>query len=196
MTIMRIVLSIVMVLFCSLCKANKDEIDRLAVYMREAQILIETRSFLRELHDQHEKGTKINKKQALEVADQVEQIAIHGCECENLEQENMLGSQAYALSAGIYGILSKNDKNIKLGIKSYHGLVKARELDPANTDAIKGQAIALNMILSKSWAIRKVVAVALGINLEDARRELVHDLREFPERKDLQLLADKLEMNM
>lgn len=196
MKTLRTLLPIFLVLFCGSSQANLEEIERLAADVREAQVLIETRSFLRGLHQQHTKGTEIDKKEALAVAAKLEKIAIDGCECEDLEQENMLGSQAYALAAGIYGILSKDKKNISLGLKSYKGLIKARELNPDNTDAIKGQAVALNLILAKGWAKRKIAAMALGINLEDAQRELIHDLRGFPDRKDLQRLADQLESKL
>lgn len=192
----KTILSIFLILSCGTSAANLEEIEKLAPDMREAQILVETRSFLKGLYEQRNKGIKIDKKEALAVAAKVEQIATHGCECEDLEQENMLGGQAYALAAGIYGILSKDSKDIMLGRKSYHGLIKARELDPNNIDAIKGQAIALNMILAKGWVVSKIAAVVLGINLVDAQRELVHDLRGFPDRKDLQRLADELEDNI
>jgi|GEM_PF-4120388 len=196
MKTMTTALSLFFLLFNSSSKANNEEIQILATYMRDAQTLVETRAYLRVLNEQHRKGIKVNEKEAWIAADKVEQIAIYGCNCESIEQENMLRSQAYAIAAGIYGILSKDKNDIKLGIKSYLGLIKARELNPYNTDAIKGQAVALNIILSKGWATRKIAAIALGINLEDAQRELIQDLRGFPERKDLQELADKLEAKL
>lgn len=193
MKILKTVILVVFALFCVSLQANTDELEKLATVMREAQILIETRIFLRGLNEQRKNGTKIDKNKALAVADKAEQIAINGCECEGEQQNNVLRSQAYTLIAGIYGILSKDSRDIKLGKKSYHGLVKARELDPNNTDAIKGQAIALNMILAKGWLVSKIAAMALDINLEDSQRQLIHDLRNFADRKDLQRLADQLE---
>jgi hypothetical protein len=190
---LRTLLSLFLVLLCVSAEANNASIERLASEIQEAQLLVETRSFLRELNEQHKKGRTIDKDEALAVAAKLEEIASDGCECEDHEQEKMLGSQAYALAAGIYGILSKDKKDIFLARKSYLGLIKSRELFPDNTDAIKGQAVALNMILDRGWGAGQLAALALGINLKEAQKELIDDLREFPERKDLLRLADQLE---
>jgi len=193
MKIVRIFLSLILIYFCGSTGANSEELEKLALDIGEAKVLVETRSFLKVLYEQQKKGIKIDKKKALAVAEKVEQMAIYGCDCVDILLKNKIGSQAYALASGIYGILSKDSKDIMLGRKSYHGLIKARELDPQNTDAIKGQAVALNLILSKGWALRKIASLALGINLLDAQRELIDDLRGFPDREDLQGLANELE---
>lgn len=191
--IMKLTLSIIFILFCGLIQANNEEIERLAPDIPEAKVLVESRLYLKGLY---KNTTKINRKSALRVAAKLEKIGVNGCDCENLEQENMIRSQAYAVAAGIYGILSKVSSDVFLARKSYQGLSKARVYNPNNTDAIKGQAVALKMVLSKGWTARRLAAMALGINLKEAQKELIDDLREFPERADFQKLADELEAKL
>lgn len=186
-------ITLLFILFCGPVHSSFEELERLATVMSEAQVLIESRIFLKGLNEQLKNGEKIDKNLAFEISAKAERIAINGCDCEEEELDNVLRSQAYVLVAGINGILSKESKSIKLGRKSYHSLAKARELDPGNTDAIKGQAIALNAILSKGWFVRNAAAMALKIDLEDAQKELIDDLRRFPDRSDLERLANQLE---
>jgi hypothetical protein len=183
----------ILTFLCISTHGSTTEIEKLAKIMTEAQTLVETRIFLRGLNEKQKNGIKIDKNAALKVADKIEIIAINGSKCGSKQDNDILRSQAYALVAGINGILSKDNKSIKLGKKSYHSLAKAIELDPNNTDAIKGQAVALNMILNKGWFVRRSTAVALGINLRDAQKDLIDDLRRFPDRLDFDRLANQLE---
>ncbi len=192
MIILKTTIALILILASGLSFSSTNEIERLSSTISEAQVLIETRLFLRELNEQSNSSIEIDKEYALEVAARVEEIATDGRECVDELTNNILRSQAYALVAGINGVLSKESHNIKLGRKSYHYLSKARELDPNNIDAIKGQAVALKMILSKKWHIRKLAAISLGINLQEAKKDLIKDLRRF-DRADLARLADQLQ---
>ena len=157
---------------------------------------MESRAYLQGIKEQVKKDKPFDKEASLVIATELEAIAEDGCECETNHQENIIRSQAYTQVAAVYGIIAKGSFNVNLGMKSFDGLKKARELDPNNTDAIKGQAIALNKILSKNWGIRKMAAVALGMNLKNAARELISDLREYPDRKDLNYWANQLEKKL
>eukprot|EP00914_Ancora_sagittata_P018955 GHVO01037526.1.p1 GENE.GHVO01037526.1~~GHVO01037526.1.p1 ORF type:complete len:197 (-),score=5.05 GHVO01037526.1:744-1334(-) len=193
MKILKRTLVLTLIFFCASAYSSFNKIEELAAVMSEAKVLVETRVFLKGLNDQRIKGIKIDKAKALEVAARVELIASNENLCLQEEVTNVLRSQAYALVAGINGILSKESRNIILAKKSYHSLAKAKELNPNNTDAIKGQAVALKMVLSKNWVLRKLAATSLGINLRDAQKELIDDLRRFPDRQDFVRLADHLE---
>lgn len=190
---MKTLIISLLLLLCAPVYSNFNQIEELADTVSEVEVLIETRAFLRELNEQRDNGIKIDEDAVLKVEAKVERIARSGCDCEEEYVNDILRSQAYALVAGINGILAKGSYDIGKGRKSYRALEKARELDPTNTDAVKGQAVALNMILSKSWVVRKLAATALGINLRDAQKELIEDLRGFGDRADLQKLADQLE---
>lgn len=159
----------------------------------QAQTLEETKSYLYKLKNLRNNGKKINKKSALEVAARVEKVAKSPCYSSSEHKENEIQSMGYTMAAAIWGLLSKDTNDIGLGKKSYYALEKARALDPNNLDALKGQAIALSQIVVKNYFIRTAVSVALGINLKEAARELSQNLRDYPERKDLQDLAKKLE---
>lgn len=184
------------ILSVSVVNANFVEIEKLAPEIKEAQTLVEIKNYLHALRDQRRQGVKTDKKSTLKIADRLEVIAKDGCECESLQNENMIRSQAYTMAAAIYGILAKDTNDVFLGKKSFKALEKARELDPNNVDALKGQAIALNMILKKNWALQRIVSLAIGVNLKEACKELVDLLRDYPERKDLQDLANQLEKNL
>jgi hypothetical protein len=192
MKISKRTLLIGLILICLPTHSSFNEIEEFSRTIPEAKVLVETRAFIKDLNEKRKKRIKINKSIVFSIATKVEDIASNGCDCDE-ETNLILKSQAHALAAGIYGVLSKDSKSIELGKKSYYGLAKARELNPNNTDAIKGQAVALNMILEKGWVVSKLASMTLGINLKDAQIELIDDLRRFPERGDLEKLAVQLE---
>ncbi|MCP4914294.1 MAG: hypothetical protein GY909_14370 [Oligoflexia bacterium] len=182
--------------------AKFQKIEVLAPEITEAQRLVEIKNKLHQIRKERRKGIKTDEKakafeqSTLKIADELELIAKNGCECQFIKDENAIKSQALTMAAAIYGILAKDTNSVFLGKKSFKALEKARELDPENLDALKGQAIALNMILKKNWALQKIVSLAIGVNLKDACKELVDLLRDHPERKDLQDLANQLEKNL
>ena len=92
----------------------------------------------------------------------------------------------------INGVISKETRSISHGKKSYYTLEKARQLDPRNVDAIRGQGEALKAILSQGFFARNIVSMTLGLDLRKEQRKLIRDLRTFPEHKHLLRLADQL----
>lgn len=186
----------------SIAHAKFQKIEVLALGIPEAQRLVEIKNKLHQIRKERRKGVKTDEKakafeqSTLEIADELELIAKNGCDCRLMKDENAIKSQALTMAAAIYGILAKDTNSVFLGKKSFKALEKARELDPENLDALKGQAIALNMILKKNWALQRIVSIAIGVNLKEACKELVDLLRDYPERKDLQDLAKQLEKNL
>ncbi|MDC1175594.1 hypothetical protein OAT67_09355 [Bacteriovoracaceae bacterium] len=110
----------------------------------EAQFLKDTKSYLYKMRDLRKNGKTIHKKSALKVASNLERVAKNSCVSSDEHMENEIQSMAYTMAAAIWGILSKDTNDIGLGKKSYYALEKARQLDPNNLDALKGQAIALS----------------------------------------------------
>lgn len=192
----KLLLPILLLLLSLNTQANFEEIKKLAKDIPEAQTLVDGREYLESIKERVKEGKDIPKKPALKKAEELESIGKKGCKCETQEIENMIKSQAYTQAAAIYGVLSKQSFSVKLGLKSFNHLETARELDSDNTDALKGQAVALNMILSKNGFIQRMAGMALGLNLKDAARELIKDLRASPERSDLQYWARQLEKRL
>ena len=190
MNVVKIAVLVVLTLFSLSSGANYRElIEDLALEIEEAKVVHEAGLFVSELNQLRKEGKAFDKKTAMEISDIVEEVAIHGCDCED-EINVMIRSQAHTIVGAITGIVSKDSKDVFLGNKSFDSLDKARQIDPNNTDAIKGQAVALKLILSENWLVRKnLISAALGISLNEAKKELISDLRRFPKREDLQNLA-------
>ena len=156
----------------------------------EAQVLVDIRNNLKEVQVDIEAGRGINKFELLNLEKDLEPVAQKGCVCP--EVNHLIRGQAYALIGAINGVIARETNSISHGKKSYHTLVRAREIDPKNVDAIRGQGEALKAIFNQGFFARNIVAVAIGVNLKKAAKQLVKDLRTFKDNPMLLRLADEL----
>lgn len=185
---MRKMVSSFLALLLSLCAfANMEEY---ATYIDEARVLVETRDYLKTVKEDLSAGGRLDRRKLSHYEVKLERIGRQGCECEG--ESRIIRAQAYALIGAINGVISKETKSISHGKKSYYSLERARELDPRNVDAIRGQGEALKAILSQGFFARNIVSMALGINLERERKEIIRDLRTFKDNRLLLRLADQL----
>ncbi len=183
---MKIII-LVVALFSLNIQANMEE---LATYIDEARVLVETREYLKTVKDDLSTGGRLDRQTLSLFEKKLERIAKQGCDCE--DKENIIRAQAYAMIGTINGVISKETRSISHGKKSYYTLEKARQLDPRNVDAIRGQGEALKAILSQGFFARNIVSMTLGLDLRKEQRKLIRDLRTFPEHKHLLRLADQL----
>ncbi|MCR9203929.1 MAG: hypothetical protein NXH75_05100 [Halobacteriovoraceae bacterium] len=159
----------------------------------EARVLVDSRNYLKEVRLELNRAGSLSQElsqELLELEEILEVIAKNGCDCP--AENNLIRGQAYALIGAINGVLSKETKSLALGKKSYQSLARARELDPRNIDAIRGQGEALKAILKEGMIVRGIVSVTLGLNLKRERKNLIRDLRTFGNNTILQRLADQL----
>jgi hypothetical protein len=170
--------------------ANLASYEDLVGEYVEAQILVDARNYLKVIKDDLNQGRGLNKQGLLELEKDLGPIARTGCVCPQVN--HLIRAQAYALIGAINGVISKETKSISHGKKSYHKLVRARELDPRNVDAIRGQGEALKAILNQGFFARNIVAMTLGVNLTKETRQLISDLRTFKDNRILLRLADQL----
>ncbi|MEC7275978.1 MAG: hypothetical protein VXV96_06630 [Bdellovibrionota bacterium] len=178
---------LVVALFSLNIQANMEE---LATYIDEARVLVETREYLKTVKDDLATGGRLDRQTLSSFENKLERIAIRGCDCEN--NEKIIRAQAYAMIGTINGVISKETRSISHGKKSYQDLEKARELDPRNVDAIRGQGEALKAILSQGFFSRNIVSMTLGLDLRKEQRKLIRDLKTFTEHKHLLRLAEQL----
>lgn len=164
--------------------------ESLASEYVEAQILLDIRNDLKEVQRDIEAGRGINKFELLNFEKDLEPIAEKGCVCPQVN--HLIRGQAYALIGAINGVIARETKSIGHGKKSYHTLVRAREVDPRNVDAIRGQGEALKAIFKQGFFARNIVTLAIGVNLKKEARQLVKDLRTFKDNAILLRLAGQL----
>lgn len=168
-----------------------SSVEEFANTIAEARVLVEARDYLKVVKEELSQGLGLDRRKLSELEITLEKIGKEGCDCpsENL----IIRAQAYALVGAINGVISKETRSISHGKKSYHTLARARQLDPRNIDAIRGQAEALKRILKEGAILRTMAAVTLGINIKSEKRKLIKDLRTFKDHPILLKLADQLE---